>query len=506
MRLANEGNHKEAVMIYSKGIELYPRYHLFFSGRALEYMFLSDIRSAISDMNEAIRLDPSNASYYAYRGGFYDRIGQPDQALKDLNKAIELNPNTPHSYQSRANHYRIKGMLDLADKDNKKAVDLYFKEGRSYMEKGEYKFAINSFTQVIHINAHIATAYFFRADAQMRLGQYEQAVNDFKEGLKYQPREPDVVRASYNLACIYALQKDEKAACQWLNLSVEKGFKDWDQLEKDKDFDPIRGSACFKNILSSRGIKENKPFAEDKVRENPIEQIVSPPAKVQIDPAQTFTSPTIKAKFVLIPSGAFVMGSPYTEPGREDGEDQRKVSIDTPFYMQTMEVTQEQWEKVIRRNASRFKAWFGNGPVERVTRDDIEEFIVKLNAEELTDKYRLPTEAEWEYAARAGSITAFYTGSCLSTEQANYDGQSPPPLCPKGKYRKTTTSVGSFPPNAWGLYDMLGNVWELVQDHGVARGGSWDVPAKMCRSASRLSVKPDDSMETIGFRLVRTAD
>jgi len=113
----------------------------------------------------------------------------------------------------------------------------------------------------------------------------------------------------------------------------------------------------------------------------------------------TFTSPTLGAKFVLIPAGKFTMGSPPTEPGRRDSETQHAVTISKPFYMQATVVTQGQWKKVMGSNPSYFKNCGDNCPVEQVSWNNAQDFIRKLNKQERTDSYRLPTEAEWEYAA-----------------------------------------------------------------------------------------------------------
>ncbi|MGZ3596910.1 MAG: formylglycine-generating enzyme family protein [Syntrophales bacterium] len=251
---------------------------------------------------------------------------------------------------------------------------------------------------------------------------------------------------------------------------------------------------------------------------------ISPPCLAADE--QAFTSPTIGAKFVLIPAGTFMRGSPENEPDRSSNEKQYKVKINKPFYMQTTEVTQGQWKKVMGNNPSEFKSCGDDCPVEQVSWNDAQEFIKKLNKMEGTNKYRLPTEAEWEYAARAGTTTPFYTGNCLSTDQANYNGNFPLTGCPKGEYRDKTVRIGSFAPNAWGLYDMYGNVWEWCQDwfddyswmrsrlsdpsgplsgtERVMRGGCWSDGAKYSRSAHRLYFKPTGATRYIGFRLVRT--
>jgi sulfatase modifying factor 1 len=227
-------------------------------------------------------------------------------------------------------------------------------------------------------------------------------------------------------------------------------------------------------------------------------------------------------EFVLIQPGTFMMGSPEDEVGRFDDETLHEVTITKPFYMQTTPVTQKQWKAVMGNNPSYYKG--DNLPVERVSWDDCQEFIQRLNQSD-DGIYRLLTEAEWEYACRAGTSTPFGIGNgCdLDITQANFDGRYPYGKGAEGIYRAATVPVKSFAPNAWGLYDMHGNVWEWCQDwygdhpkgavsdpqgpdsgeYKLLRGGSWYYFAKDCRSAIRLNESPENGYSDIGFRLVR---
>jgi len=236
-----------------------------------------------------------------------------------------------------------------------------------------------------------------------------------------------------------------------------------------------------------------------------------------------YTVPSISYKMVYISPGTFMMGSPSSEPEREKDEKQHRVTLTKGFYMGATEVTQSQWKAIMGNNPSKFKG--DNLPVEQVSWNDCQEFISKLNLQEGGNKYRLPTEAEWEYACRAGTTTPFSTGSCISADQANYDGNCPMQGCSKGIYRKKTIDVASFSPNSWGLYDMHGNVWEWCQDWfgdypsshitdseglsdgllRVYRGGSWGYGARRCRSAVRRRFTPGRSRFYLGFRFARTA-
>ncbi|MCG2759234.1 MAG: formylglycine-generating enzyme family protein [Desulfobacteraceae bacterium] len=230
-------------------------------------------------------------------------------------------------------------------------------------------------------------------------------------------------------------------------------------------------------------------------------------------PGKEFVN-SIGMKFVLIPAGSFMMGSPSSEPERDSDENQHRVTLTKGFYMGVTEVTQGQWREIMGSNPSNFKG--DNLPVEQVSWNDCQEFIRKLNLQEGGNKYRLPTEAEWEYACRAGSTSRFCFGdSDGSLEQyAWYNSNS----------SNKTHPVAQKKPNEWGLYDMHGNVWEWCQDwfgdypsghvadpdgpssgsFRVRRGGSWFSYAGVCRSASRHDGTPGGRGGHLGFRLART--
>ena len=236
------------------------------------------------------------------------------------------------------------------------------------------------------------------------------------------------------------------------------------------------------------------------------------------DPPKKFTN-SIGMKFVLLPSGTFMMGSSNKEKGRGDDEIVHRVTLTKGFYMAVHTVTQEQWQAVMGSNPSEFKGE-KNLPVDSVSWEDCQIFCQKLCVKEKT-RYRLPTEAEWEYACRAGTTTPFHTGETLSTDQANYNGNSTYGDGKKGIYREKTTPVGSFAPNAWGLYDMHGNIWQWCQDwHGgyqrtdvvdpqgpksgkyrSLRGGSFSSHAVFCRSANRTYNEPGNRTEFYGCRV-----
>ena len=235
-------------------------------------------------------------------------------------------------------------------------------------------------------------------------------------------------------------------------------------------------------------------------------------------------SNSIGMEFVYLPPGSFLRGSPSDELGRESDEKQQWVTLTNGFYLQTTEVTQGQWKAVMGVPPLHIINCTDNCPVERVSWNDAQEFIHKLNRLEGTHHYRLPTEAEWEYAARAGSNTAFANGE-ISIRDCGYDST----LSDIGWYCGNSDTYPHHPvaqknPNAWGLFDMHGSVAEWCADwyghyppgsvtdpmgtpngtERVLRGGGLADDARSCRSANRYSLRPDIIFDYIGFRLVRS--
>jgi formylglycine-generating enzyme required for sulfatase activity len=251
--------------------------------------------------------------------------------------------------------------------------------------------------------------------------------------------------------------------------------------------------------------------------------------KVILEPPPiTITLPNnVKLDMVWIAPGEFVMGSPDSENGRGSNEGpQTRVRLSKGYWLGKYEVTQAQWQALMGNNPSHFKG--GNLPVEKVSWNDAMEFCKRLTelerrAGRLPEgyQYTLPTEAQWEYACRAGTTTAFHYGNDLDATMANFEGNYPYGAGRKGQYREKTVDVGSFRPNAWGLYDMHGNVWEWCADWfgsypggsvtdprgpnsgslRVNRGGSWLALALRCRSANRDLWRPSGTGSSLGFRL-----
>jgi len=210
-------------------------------------------------------------------------------------------------------------------------------------------------------------------------------------------------------------------------------------------------------------------------------------------------------RFRCIPAGTFLMGSPKDEPGYYEDEIQHEVELTKAFWLADTVCTQELWEAVMGNNPSRFIG--KNKPVDSVAFEDCQVFL-----ETVGTGLRLPTEAEWEYACRAGTQPAYSFGGTISKKQANYGGTK-------------TVEVKAFQPNGWGLYQMHGNVWEWCSDwygdypegkvidpigpvsrvYKVCRGGSWGDYARILRAAYRDSFAPAARYNYLGFRLARNS-
>ncbi len=249
-----------------------------------------------------------------------------------------------------------------------------------------------------------------------------------------------------------------------------------------------------------------------------------------LEPGNTITECQGCPEMVVVPGGKFMMGSPQSEEGRETHEGpQRMVSI-KPLAVSRYEVTFAEWDACVADSGCRSKpsdnGWGrGRRPVIHVSWNDAKDYLAWLAAK-TGAPYRLLTEAEWEYAARAGTTTPFYFGATISPEQANYDGSYSYAGGRKGVYREMTIEVGSLnKPNAFGLHDMHGNAWEWVEDcyaaydeastdgnkapytrycYRVLRGGSWMNYPRILRAANRTAKQPDLRVNDVGFRLART--
>jgi formylglycine-generating enzyme required for sulfatase activity len=274
--------------------------------------------------------------------------------------------------------------------------------------------------------------------------------------------------------------------------------------------------------LSPASFSSPATFNFETVTVNDVGQIIQRQQKT----ARYFTEDLgngLLLEMLEIPAGEFMMGSPANEAARaiEEGP-QHRVSV-RRFFMGRFTVTQAQWQQIMGNNPSSFNGH--DRPVEQVSWNDAQEFCKKLS-QQTGRKYRLPSEAEWEYACRAGTTTPFHFGPTITPELANYSGEYPYGSAPKGKYRGETTPVGIFPANGFGLHDMHGNVsewckdawhdnyqgaptdgsaWGTGGDASLLRGGSWVNASSLCRSAFRNFENAGIRINFYGFRLICSA-
>ena len=227
----------------------------------------------------------------------------------------------------------------------------------------------------------------------------------------------------------------------------------------------------------------------------------------------------VEQRLRWIPPGEFLMGSPEDELERIDNEILHHVTLTEGYWLADTACTQALWEAVMGSNPSELKG--ADRPVEKVSWNEVKDFIEQLNNKVPGLQSQLPSEAQWEYAARAGSQSAFWWGLTLSVEQANYNGNRPYADGKKEQYREETVAVKEFEVNPWGLYQVHGNVWEWCEDwYGayestavvnprgaesgewrVIRGGSWFDGGRGLRAAFRVHDVPDERDNALGFRL-----
>ena len=370
----------------------------------------------------------------------------------------------------------IKIYEDKKETYQKDVLDLFERKEKDFREKGDLKM-LNLIKQEkdAFIQDGKTPTLFFIADQKRYL---EIAKLDLIKG--YEKAIKDCIKMN-------------------LDVEAEKYSKELEEIKTSKiNVEKKKAKPIFLEAPFSTGAAKNAQMELAKSIGKVME------AKIDLGRG-------VKLEMVLIPAGKFMMGSPTTEVGRKNNEKQHEVSITTPFYLGKNEITQDQWQAVMGNNPSSIKE--PRLPVNNVSWNDCQEFIKKLNAS-TKGGYRLPTEAEWEYACRAGTQTAFCFGNTLKQNDANFKSS---------RFLKPLPSR-SFRPNNFGLFDMHGNVWEWCEDwktdyptgsvtdpkgsrvgeNKVLRGGYADQEESELRSANRNWNVPDTKYFNLGFRLART--
>ncbi|MGB8686510.1 MAG: SUMF1/EgtB/PvdO family nonheme iron enzyme [Microcoleus sp.] len=387
---------------------------------------------------------------------------------------------------------------------NANLANANFNRGFAYAKLEQYRAAIEDYTQVLRLEPNHADAWNNRGNACYKLGAYEQAISDYTQALNLNPILPGVVHNRDVAQGVW----DEKKRQQ--RLEEEEQQRRAEQ-ERQRRLEEEKRQRRAEQERQRKLEKERQRDAEEeaKVKEFHFEIITvnNRGQEVSRQPGKASQKVEklgnwVNLEMVYIPGGTFQMGS--SESSSE--QPLRQVTV-KPFYLGKYPITQEQWEAVMGNNPSEFKG--AKRPVEQVSWDDAVKFCQKLS-QKTGKTYRLPAEAEWEYACRARTSTLFHFGETITPDLVNYDGNYPYGSAQSGLYRQQTTDVGSFPPNAFGLYDMHGNVWEWcsdrwhdnyngaptdgsswetgTDDRRVLRGGSWLNVAVLCHSALRSRV------------------
>ena len=406
----------------------------------------SDGAAAIAEYTEAIRLDPACVKAYFLRGEARRNFGELDGAADDYTHAIRLDPKWAMPYLSRAAVYR--GI-------------------------GQYKKVIADCTEAIRFQPDLTLAYYVRGQAYTHRRDFDKAIADYTEVVRLDPKD---CGAYHERGMVYKEMRENGKAEADLKRAKELGYGQCGGYGRESGTVPAQ--------------QRMTPEASTI----PAQQLMISTAEKEL---MADLGKGVKLEMVRIPAGEFMMGSRDSDDCADDTEKpQHRVSITKPFYLGKCLVTQEQWKAAMGNNPSNFKG--PKNPVEMVSWDDCQQFLEKLNTKIGTQgwKFVLPSEAQWEYACRAGSTTRYCFGDDHSglDEYAWYGANS----------GKKTHPVGEKKANAWGLYDMHGNVWEWCQDwydranykespvgppgptgNRVQRGGSWEYPEGLCRSANR---------------------
>lgn len=542
----------------------------------------SSILDETNDFTLVIISNPNCYEAYNGRGLAYWNLENYEMAILDYSKAIEIRPLVTKNYLDRADSYInlnqfSKALIDLNyyienEKDSKDILWAYENRALVHSKLKDFKHAILDYNKTLLIDKN-SKCHIDRAQTYFALGKNQEATIDFMEVLKREPMDP---KAIFFLELIEDVKKvknitNERTLADYI-LSCHELFGDHDHenLYKEanecvKVYSDFYLGYAFRAIVYSEkkeyyklnidldislNLKPGNKFALTIFEAIPphLQRIGNPPiSKSEIKEEKQYTNifsklfttnvsskkPIIECieeslkrpiiEWVNIPSGTFIMGSPENEPERVY-EPQCQVTI-SAFKMSKYEITFEQFD-LFCEDTCRLKPtddYWGHGkscgrgkhPAVFVNWFEAQEFAAWMGC-------RLPTGAEWEYACRAGTTTAFNTGKNITTDEANYDGNYPYNKNIKGVNRGKPMPVGSFPPNSWGLYDMHGNVWEWCNDwcgehpttpqvnpqgpstgkYRMIRGGSFCNSAHSARSASNAGDYPDNHRDRHGFRLV----
>ena len=484
----SKGDFASAGAYYSRALEINPEFPDAYYNRGYARQQMGDLDGAIKDYTVAVYLNPKDFKAYTNRGSALHAKGFMEGSIADYDKAIEINPGYPNSYLGLSFVKYDQNDWDDSIAFSTKAIELvpdygtaYTSRGNARREKGDLDGAMSDYSKAIELSsdnpANMAQAYNYRAAIKQGRGDQNGALADFSKAIEADPT--------------FAKPHLGRGIAEQAKGDVDKAIADF--------ADAIRLEPDLANALTQFPKILKKMIEAGTPGQN---HTVTLPNAVTLD-------------LIWIAPGTFMMGSPDLESGRKKGEGpQTAVTISKGFWLGKTLVTQGQYQAVMGSNPSNVTNVGADAPVEGVSWNDAMAFCKKLTEQKRVAgrlpegyAYTLPTEAQWEYACRAGTTEARYGNL---DDIAWYGGNS-----------GTMHPVARKQPNAWGLYDMLGNVWEWCSDwsstypggnvtdpvgpasgsYRVVRGGEWDSDAADCRSANRGGSEPGDDFDRIGFRV-----
>ena len=494
-----------------------------YNNRGNAYTSKGEYELAIQDYNESIKLNPNYAKPLNNRGVAYQKNGQHDLALKDFDSAIDIDPNYADAFANRAEFYQKSGDYTAALKNYDKAIQLQPTLGVMWNERcwthaliGDLQAALNDCNEAIRLAPNTAAPFDSRGFTYLKLERWDLAIADFNSALRFDPKLPNSLFGR-GFAKLKKGDPGGKADIRAAN-TIEPNIAE--------QFDRYGLSTSAARPSQSEVATQPAPPQPASQSAHPESSETTSTADRALKAKDIFKDCNQCPQMVVVPAGRFTMGSSANEPGRDiDEGPEHSVTIAEPLAVGRFPLTFEEWDACVADGGCNGyepgdQGWGrGRQPVINVSWGNATAYVAWLSHK--TGKgYRLLSEAEWEYAKRAGSTTAYYWGDRIGEGNANCHG------CGSKWDNVQTSPVGSFTANAFGLYDMAGNVWQWVQDcyhasydqaptnglawnsenciRRVVRGGSWISYPQLLRSAGRFWNNPDSRGNLLGFRVART--
>jgi formylglycine-generating enzyme required for sulfatase activity len=465
-------------------------------------------------------------------------IRQAQQAYK--NRLVKLSKYYPFNEAIQRELKKFQQQRNLTDAEVNdisqpilEQAEAEYQERLRQREQQEYEQKLQRYQQAFRVA--VQTQYPLTASARAQLQQLQRSLGLSNEDIARieEPIATPKERAYQQQLAQQQQQEQQREAARRQALKRQQELEEAQRREAAKRRPPLQSFEFQVPTVNIGGRTIEKPGWLGKKTET----VTTVNVAYQPGRAEYFVEELgngVILEMVAIAGGSFLMGSPSSEQEHLDREGPQHHVTVQPFFMGKFAVTQAQWKTVAalaRMNQdldpapSRFKG--DRRPVEQVSWHDAVEFCDRLS-QKTGKPYRLPSEAEWEYACRAGTTTPFYCGETITTDLANYNGNYTYGSGTKGVYREQTKDVGGFSPNGFGLYDMHGNVWEWCVDHWhenyegapidgsawitdgdndlrLLRGGSWSYNPRFCRSAYRYWFSPGNRDLNFGFRVVCAA-